>query len=94
MLSRNITIKTNISNQIPEVPVVGNHPARIKVERNVVTVVIPTFQSNALHMAKNVSNARKRIISQNFVRVQIKSQVLGVATLNVSQEKTLMKWRK
>ena len=73
MLSRNITtVKTNISIQILEVPVVGNHPARIKVERSVVTVVIPTFQSIVLPMAKNVSNARRRIISQNFVKVQIK----------------------
>ena len=34
MLSRNVTtVKTNIANQILEVTVVGNHPARIKVEK-------------------------------------------------------------
>ena len=65
--------KDNHSNQILAVPVVGNHPAGIKVERDVVIVFIPTFKSNVLPMAKNVSNARRRIISQDFVRVQIKS---------------------
>ena len=32
-------------------------------------LVIPTFQSNALPMEKNVSNAIRRITFQNFVRV-------------------------
>ena len=85
-------VKTNISNQILEVPVVGNHPARIKVERSVVIVIIPTFQSNILPMAKNVSNIR-RIISQSFVRVQRKSPVVGLAILNAFQGKTSMKWK-
>ena len=90
MLSRNITtVETNISNQILEVPVLGDHPARIKVERSVIIVVIP-FQSNALPMAKNVSYAR-RIISQSFVRVQRKSGVVGLATLNAFQGKMFMK---
>ena len=94
MLSRNVTtVQTNVSNQILEVPVVGNHPVRIKVERSVVIVVIPTFQSYVLPMAKNVSNARRRIISQSFVRVQRKSQVVGLATLNVFQGNTFMKWK-
>ena len=67
MILRNITrVKTNVFNQTLEVPVVENHQARIKVERNVVIVVISTLQSNALPMARNVSNAR-RIISQNLV---------------------------
>ena len=95
MLSRNVTtVKTNVSNQILEVPVVGNHPAGIKMERSVVIVVIPTFQSNVLPMEKNISNARWRIISQNFARVQIKSQVVRSATLNIFQGKTFMKWKK
>ena len=70
---------------------VENHPAGIKVERRVVIVVIPTFQSNVLPMAKNVSNARGRLISQSFVRVQRKSQVVVLATLNVFQGKMFMK---
>ena len=83
MMSRNVTTeKRNLFNQILEVPRVGNHPARVKLERSVVIVVIPTFKSNVMPMAKNVSNARRRIISQNFVRVQIKSQVEGLANLN------------
>ena len=73
---------------------VGNHPAWTKVERSVVIVVTPTLQSNFLPMAKNVSNARIRIISQNFVGVQIKSQVVGLANLNVFQGKMFMKWKK
>ena len=73
---------------------VANHPAEIKVERSVVIVVVPTFQSNVLPMAKNVSNARRRFISQNFVGVQIKSEVVGWATLNVFQGKTFMKLKK
>ena len=80
--------------QILEVPVVEHHPARIKEERSVVIVVVCTFQSNVLPMAKNVSNARRRIISQNFVGVQIKSQVVGSATLNILQGKKFMKWKK
>ena len=84
-------VKTNISNQILEVPVVGNHPAGIKVERSVVIVVIPTFQNNVVPMAKKVSNARRRIISQSFVRVHRKRQVVGLATLNIFQGKTFMK---
>ena len=86
--------KTNISNQILEVPLVGNHPAGIKVERSVLIVVIPTFQSNILPMTKNVSNARRRIISQNLVEAQRKSQVVGLATLNIFQGKIFMKWKK
>ena len=94
MLSRNVTtVKTNISNWILEVPVVGNHPAWIKVERSVVIVVVPTFQSNVLPMAKNVSNTRRRIISQSFVSVQRKSQVVQLATLNILQGKMLIKWK-
>ena len=88
MLSRNVTkVKTDVSNQILEVPVVENHPFGIQVERNMVIVVVPTFQSNVLPMAKNVSNARRRIISQNFVRVERKSQVVGSATLNIFKER-------
>ena len=86
MLSRNVTtVKSNVSNQILEIPVVGNHPAGIKVERSVVIAVVPTFQSNVLPMTKSVSNAKRRIISQNSVKVQIKSQIVGLAILNVSQ---------
>ena len=58
-----------------------------------VIVVIPTFQSNVLPTAKNVSNAGRIIISQNFVGVQRKSQVVGLATLNVFQGKMFMKWK-
>ena len=88
MLSRNVTtVKTNVCNQILELPVVGNHPAGIKMERGVVIVVIPTFQNNVLPTAKNVSNARRRIISQNFVELQRKSKVVGLATLNVFSRK-------
>ena len=61
------SVKTNVSNQILEVPVVGNHPAGIKVERSVVIVVVPTSQSNVLPVAKHVSNVRRKIISQNSV---------------------------
>ena len=94
MLSRNVTtVKTNISNQILDVPVDGNHLARIKMERSVVIVVVPTFQSNVMPMAKNVSNARKRIIFQSFVRVQRKSLVVGLAILNVFQGQMVMKWK-
>ena len=85
--------KRNVSNQILQLPVVGNHPVGMKDERSVVIVVIPTFKSNVLPMAKNVSNARRRIISQSFVRVQRKSQVVGLATLNIFQGKTFMKWK-
>ena len=72
--------------QILDVPMARNHPAGIKVERSVVIVVIPTFQSNVLPMVKNVSNAR-RIMSQSFVGVQRKSQIVGFATLNVFSRK-------
>ena len=62
MVSRNVTtVKTNISNQILEVPVVGNHPAGTKMERSVVIVVITIFQSNVLPMAKNVLNAKEEL---------------------------------
>ena len=70
---------------------VGN--AGIKVERNIVIMVISTLQSNALPMARNVSNGRRRIISQNFVKVQIRSQVVEVAILNVFQGEMFMNWR-
>ena len=93
MLSRNvITVKTNVSNQLLEVPVVGNHPARIRVERSVVTVVVPTFHSNVLPMAKNVSNARRTNISQNFVGVQIQCQVGNPK--HFSRKLKFMKWKK
>ena len=82
-IQKQLTVKSNVSYQILEVPVVGNLPAWKKVVRNVIIVVIPTFQSNVLPMAKNVSNARRRITSQNFVKVQIKSQLVGLATLNI-----------
>ena len=86
------TVKTNVSNQIWEVPVVGNHPARIKVERNVGTGhSFPPKQCPAY--CKEFSNARRRIISENFVRIHIRSQVMGVATLNILQRKMFMKWR-
>ena len=52
--------------------------------KNVVIVVIPMLQNNALPMAWNISNARRRIIN---------SQVVGVTTLNVFQGKMSMKWR-
>ena len=63
------------------------------MERSVVIVAIPIFKSNVLHIAKNVSDARRRIISQSFVRVQIKSKVVGLATLNIFQGKTFMEWK-
>ena len=94
MLSRYVTTeKTDISNQILEVPVVGDHPAGIKVERSVVIVFIPTFQINVLPMAKNVSNAGRRIISQSFVGVQRNSQVVGWQSSTFFQGKMLMKWK-
>ena len=49
---------------------------------------------HVLPKARNVSNARRRIISQNFVRIWIKSQVVGLAILNIFQGKTFMKWKK
>ena len=40
---------------------------------------------------KECFKCKRRIISQNFVEVQIKSQVVGLAILNIFQGKTLMK---
>ena len=61
MLSRNVTtVKTNISNQILEVPVVGNHPAGIKVERNVVIVVIPQLPKQCPAYGKECFKCKKK----------------------------------
>ena len=87
-------MKNKCFHQILEVPVVGNHPAGKKVERNLVIVVVPTFQSNVSPTAKNVSNARRKIISQSIIKVQIKSHVVRLAILKVFQGKTFMKWKK
>ena len=81
----------NIYNQILEVPVIGNHPAGIMIKRSVVIVVISAFESNVLLMAKMFQMQEEIIIFQSFVRVQRKSQVVGLATLNVFQGKTFMK---
>ena len=85
--SKNKCLKSNLISG-------GKSSSWDKVERNLAIVVIPTIQSNALLMARNVSNARRRILSQKFVRVQIRSQVVGVAMVNVFQGTTFMKLRK
>ena len=52
--------KTNVSNQILEVPVVGNHPAGIKVERSMVIMVVPTFPKQCPVYGKECFKCKKK----------------------------------
>ena len=78
MLSRNITtVETKISNCILEVPVVENHPARIKVERNVVIVVVPTSKGMPCLWQGMLQMQEEESFLKTLLKFQIRSQVEG-----------------